>query len=52
VNDGEYEFIQLFQCPFANIMEHLIEMPTHEPSCPHFVWHFIAQFPLKGLIMM
>jgi len=29
-------FIQLFQCPFANIMEHLIEMPTHERSFLYF----------------
>jgi len=36
LNDGECEFIQLLQRPIVIIMEHLIEMPTHEHFLPRF----------------
>jgi hypothetical protein len=37
VNDVNMSFVQLFQCPFAIIMEHLIEMPTYERPFANFV---------------
>jgi hypothetical protein len=52
VNDREYAFIQLFQCPSINFMEHLIELPTHERSFLLLGWHFIALGFAKGLIIM
>jgi len=45
-------FIQLFWYPFANIMEHLIEMPTDGIFHLHFYWHLIAPSFAQGLIIM